>query len=256
MTLRGATKPNWSRPPAANGPERNSPGWVMTVFSAFLFTPFWCPRTPHLTPAATSPCPSLSSPLPPPFSQTWVALSSRVIHTNPNVRTMQNLCVRSSWQQMLQTYQAGRTRGNYMFRWHTVPQPGGGACLTEKGASQCTKSVDWIGATAVFREKVVLERQLAYFVFIYSFHYFNSRLKSNTMTLDKGIRPPGQQYSNFYFTLPYSKWTVTCQMEFFLNPLGLFCMYIWKTAGRKHLERRGLFKKIERWLDKVFVYYI
>lgn len=55
MTLLRVTKHNWSRPPAANGPERNSPGWVMTVFSAFLFTPFWCPRTPHLTPAATSP---------------------------------------------------------------------------------------------------------------------------------------------------------------------------------------------------------
>lgn len=55
MTLLRVTKPDWSRPPAANGPERNSPGWVMTVFSAFLFTPFWCPRTPHLTPAATSP---------------------------------------------------------------------------------------------------------------------------------------------------------------------------------------------------------
>lgn len=55
MTLLRVTKHNWSRPTAANGPERNSPGWVMTVFSAFLFTPFWCPRTPHLTPAATSP---------------------------------------------------------------------------------------------------------------------------------------------------------------------------------------------------------
>lgn len=59
MTLLGATKPNWSRPPAANGPERNSPGWVMTVFYAFLFTPSWCPHThPHLTPVATSPVPS------------------------------------------------------------------------------------------------------------------------------------------------------------------------------------------------------
>lgn len=108
MTLRGATKPNWSRPPAANGPERNSPGWVMTVFSAFLCTPFWCPRTPHLTPAATSPCPSLSSPPPLPFSQPWVALSSRVIHTNPNVRTMLLITV-SVCEELLATDAADRS---------------------------------------------------------------------------------------------------------------------------------------------------
>lgn len=71
MTLLRVTKPNWSRPPAANGPERNSPGWVMTVFSAFLFTPFWCPRTPHLTPAATSPVSSQC-----PCSQPSVPLAS------------------------------------------------------------------------------------------------------------------------------------------------------------------------------------
>lgn len=86
MTLLGVTKPNWSRPPAANGPERNSPGWVMTVFSAFLFTPFWCPRTPHLTPAATSPIPS-----PYPLHQllgTPLAFSSSVIYTNTHIYTM------------------------------------------------------------------------------------------------------------------------------------------------------------------------
>lgn len=107
MTLLGATKPNWSRPPAANGPERNSPGWVMTVFSAFLFTPFWCPRTPHLTPAATSPSPS-----PLPCSQPWVAsrpsllVSSTLTHTSTQCCWSQCLSVRSSWQQMLQTDQA------------------------------------------------------------------------------------------------------------------------------------------------------
>lgn len=86
MTLLGVTKPNWSWPPAANGPERNSPGWVMTVFSAFLFTPFWCPCTPHLTPAATSPVPSpyllyptLCAPL---------AFSSCVMYTNTHFYTI------------------------------------------------------------------------------------------------------------------------------------------------------------------------
>lgn len=153
MTLRGATKPNWSRPPAANGPERNSPGWVMTVFSAFLCTPFWCPRTPHLTPAATSPCPSLSSP-PPPYlanpGSPSLLVSSTPTQTSAQCCWSQCLCVRSSWQQMLQTDQAGRTRGNHMFGWDTVPQPGGGACLTEKRAPWCTKSVSWIGTMAVF----------------------------------------------------------------------------------------------------------
>lgn len=95
MTLLGATKPNWSRPPAANGPERNSPGWVMTVFSAFLFTPFWCPRTPHLTPAATSPFPS-----PFPCSQPWVAcwpsllVSSTLTHTSTQCCWSQCLSVK------------------------------------------------------------------------------------------------------------------------------------------------------------------
>lgn len=206
MTLRGATKPNWSRPPAANGPERNSPGWVMTVFSAFLFTPFWCPRTPHLTPAATTPPPPpLRSPLPPPFSQPWVALSSRVIHTNPSVRTMVLVTV-SVCEELLATNAADRSgRENHMFGWDMVPQPGGGACLAEKPGPSVHKVCLPNWRYSCVQRKVVLERQLAYFIFVYSFHYFYSRLKSNTMTLDKGIRPPGnlgQQYSNFYFTLP------------------------------------------------------
>lgn len=107
MTLLAATKPNWSRPPAANGPERNSPGWVMTVFSAFLFTPFWCPHTPHLTPAATSPVPS-----PYPCSQPRVPhwpsplVSSTLTHTSTQCCWSQCLSVCSTWQQMLQTDQA------------------------------------------------------------------------------------------------------------------------------------------------------
>lgn len=58
MTLLEATKHNWSRPPAANGPKRDSPGWVMTVFSAFFSSPFYCPFAPHLTSVATNLMPS------------------------------------------------------------------------------------------------------------------------------------------------------------------------------------------------------
>ncbi len=109
MTLLAATKPNWSRPPAANGPERNSPGWVMTVFSAFLFTPFWCPRTPHLTPAATSPVP-----FPYPCSQPWVPHwpSLSVIYTNTHIHTMLLVTV-SACVEHLATDAADRSgRGN------------------------------------------------------------------------------------------------------------------------------------------------
>lgn len=81
MTPLAGTKPHWSRPPAANGPERNSPGWVMTVFSAFLFPPFWCPRTPHLHPAATSPC-FLPVPLQPALAAPPPTRPSLVIYTN------------------------------------------------------------------------------------------------------------------------------------------------------------------------------
>lgn len=105
MTLLGVTKPNWSRPPAANGPERDSPGWVMTVFSAFLFTPFWCPHTPHLTQQP----PALFPPRTPAANPRYpLALSSRVSYTNTYVYTMLlvTVSVRRTWQQMLKTGQA------------------------------------------------------------------------------------------------------------------------------------------------------
>lgn len=119
MTLLGATKPNWSRPPAANGPERNSPGWVMTVFSAFLFTPFWCPRTPHLTSAATSSMPSLypcTQPcVPPPglpssviytntiYTMLLVTVSVCVVHlaTDAADRNQRTICLDESWSSCL-----------------------------------------------------------------------------------------------------------------------------------------------------------
>lgn len=45
MTPLGATKPNWSQPPSANGPERKSLGWVMTVFCNSSS----CTTSPYLT---------------------------------------------------------------------------------------------------------------------------------------------------------------------------------------------------------------
>lgn len=89
MTLLGLTKPNWSWPPAANGPERNSPGWVMTVFSAFLFRLFWCP----VPPTATSPVPCVpfwSSPL----------ISCTLAHTSTQHCWTQRSSARCAWQQM------------------------------------------------------------------------------------------------------------------------------------------------------------
>lgn len=131
MTLLGATKPNWSRPPAANGPERNSPGWVMTVFSAFLFTPFWCPRTPHLTSSATSPMRSpytpASNPCVPPWPPPLVSLT--LTHTSTQYCWSQCLSVWCTWQQMLQTDQAERIRGPYVWMSHgrSLPFPHSGA---------------------------------------------------------------------------------------------------------------------------------
>lgn len=137
MTLLGVTKPNWSRPPAANGPERNSPGWVMTVFSAFLFTPFWCPRTPHLTPAATSPIPSLH-----PLRQLWappwptLLVSSTLTHTSTQCCWSQCLSAWSTWQQMLQTDQEQGIRGPYVWMRHGPP-----AFPTQRSLSLWTQRV-------------------------------------------------------------------------------------------------------------------
>lgn len=118
MTLLGVTKPNWSWPPAANGPERNSPGWVMTVFSAFLFTPFWCPRNPPPLPQQP---PALCPPHTP-FTQHcvphWPSLlvSCTLTHTFTQYCWSQCLSVWCTWQQMLETDQAEREgiRGPYV----------------------------------------------------------------------------------------------------------------------------------------------
>lgn len=68
-----------------------------------------------LVPSYPPPYPSSHQPLPlpvapplPPFSQPWVALSSRVIHTNPNVRTMLPVTV-SVCEELLATDAADRS---------------------------------------------------------------------------------------------------------------------------------------------------
>ena len=132
MTLLGATKPNWSRPPAANGPERNSPGWVMTVFSAFLCSPLWCPRTPPPPPLPQrppAPCPPHTPEPGPvhPAARLSPLESLSLTHTSAQSCWSQCLCVLCTWQQMLQTDQGLK---DHMSGWVmvlvSVPHSGAG----------------------------------------------------------------------------------------------------------------------------------
>lgn len=124
MTLLRATKPNWSRPPAANGPERNSPGWVMTVFSAFLFYALLVPSYPPPYPSSHQPR-SLPVPLHPtlvaPPHWLYLLVSFTLTHTSTQCCWSQCLSVWYTWQQMLQTDQAEGIREPYVWIRHGPP---------------------------------------------------------------------------------------------------------------------------------------
>ena len=122
MTLLRATKPNWSRPPAANGPERNSPGWVMSVFSALFLRPLGAlvPPPPH--PSGHQPC-YLPVPLHPTHAphRPSLLVSFTLTHTSTQCCWSQCLSVCCTWQQMLQTDPSEGIRGPYVWMSHGPP---------------------------------------------------------------------------------------------------------------------------------------
>lgn len=128
MTLLRVTKPHWSRPPAANGPERNSPGWVMTVFSASLFTPFWCPRAP---PPPPYPCSHQPCFLPVPLQPTLGApRPSLVIYTNKYVHP--------------------KPRSQWVSNWAADAEVRAGPICPDERCSSCLSSMVETGKMEIF----------------------------------------------------------------------------------------------------------